>query len=170
MSDGFFTPGLLYTVSSQYALLQDWKWFCQYFLIKTSASPCLRIKERINRRDSCVGILHARSSAAGGTSCSDITRRHKGIPYIKYSAGRKKKKSSLPKLRRLGLKPRGCASTAAEATVPQHQTFNHQGSMAVLQDTSVSVNCHLSHRSEFKRTKEKWSQLLTLLNLLRMDG
>lgn len=61
----------------------------------------------------CVGILQARASMAGGTSCSDITRRHKGIPYIKYSAGRKKKrgKSSLPKLKGLGLTPRGCAST-----------------------------------------------------------
>lgn len=73
----------------------------------------------------CVGILHAGSTMAGGTSCSDITRRHKGIPYIKYSAGRRKEKgekSSLPKLRGLGLKPRGCACTPLQT--PSRHTSN----------------------------------------------
>lgn len=40
----------------------------------------------------CVGISHARSSLAAGTSRSDRIRRHKGIPYIKYSVGGKEEK------------------------------------------------------------------------------
>lgn len=69
----------------------------------------------------CVGILHARSSLAGGTSCYDITRRHKGIPFIKYSAERKKEKGKggLFTEASEGIKTqRLCHYTTAEAALP----------------------------------------------------
>lgn len=118
----------------------------------------------------------------GHFACKIIpSRRHLLLWHHKASQGHpihqifcreEKKKSSLPKLRRLGLKPRGCASTTAEATVPQHQTFNHQGRIACLripvflcQPSPVTPQWGRAYQGKMESGDN-----VTEGNLLRIDG